>query len=344
MAAAGTNASSPGGIAPPASDSFENVWDTDKEAMEWWTRISSGKKSVSNHELCGHLIRYLKLTRGQDWPPELIRSIVTDCIDLRTPEGSVDSTEFRCYINMWGPFKNSIDTITKSLYDENGDIFPYWAGKKGREHRFVNIGDYIIRFATSRNHLAASWKKVKAGNLVIKHVAIWRCPKGFYWVPQRNGPFVGYFKNLRDLVRDFDHTLRNPGCSEIWYEAKLKPWYEDRSDVKEDNSKGDNSSSKNMYATFNDTVIDRAKEEAAKLRKKLAEATLSYYRKYKRDEHCYAWDSACSPTVFGGYFRAMLPSRALGVESTARLDSGFSNEEFDRDRRVCSVARIMVNQ
>eukprot|EP00954_Amorphochlora_amoebiformis_P023312 1359270-Amorphochlora_amoeboformis.AAC.1 len=215
----------------PEHEDFEDIWNADKEAQVWWAKFVEGKrKPRPNQELVGALIKYFKKTNGKAWPEPLVRRIVRDCIDLRTPDKFVGEVEFRCFVNMWGPFKNIMETITQSLYDKDGKVFPYWAGKKGREHFFENIGDYVIRFATSRFHLAASWKKVipahvKAGTLVIKHVAIWRSAKGFFWVPQTNGPLVGYFKTLRELIRDFDHTLRNPGCSDYWYsECFENPW------------------------------------------------------------------------------------------------------------------------
>jgi len=320
-----------------ASSASKDVWDSDSGAREWWTKVARNRESIPNAELAEEIQKYCKTTRDQSWPLELIRDIVNGCIDLRTPEHSVVEDEFRCFINMWGPFRDAIETITRSIYDENGHYMPYWAGKMGREHRFQNIGDYIIRFATSRLHLAASWKKVKAGCLVIKHVAIWRSSKGFYWVPQTNGPFVGYFKNLRDLVRDFDHTLRNPGCPLLWYESVHKEnWFRDQEQKRETKNEAPEKGGEedSVYVMFDEATIGTNFVKQKQMHKIRTEAAQAYYRKNKRDSFDYPWDAACSPTVTGQYFRAMLPSRALGVESTARLDTGFSDREFNQDKKA----------
>uniref|UniRef100_A0A6V3LDU0 Uncharacterized protein n=1 Tax=Lotharella globosa TaxID=91324 RepID=A0A6V3LDU0_9EUKA len=316
----------------PSHKDFEDIWDVDEEARMWWKENSGKDAKLKNEVLTNLMVDFFEKKYNQPWPKALVRKIVDECIDLRTPTGVVDETDFRCFINMWGPMNDILKTVTRSIYDTDGNTFPFWAGKKGREHRFQNIGDYVIRFATSRFHLAASWKKVKAGSLVIKHVAVWRCPRGFYWVPQTNGPFVGYFATLRDLVRDFDHTLRNPGCSELWYESTFtKRWYSPADSEKKATA---TTESQSIYVMLDDKTIDQHKKQAEIKREEMLKEAQNYYIKNKKDEDCYPWDSACSPTVFGGFFRAMLPSRALGVESTPRLDNGFSDSDFEADKRA----------
>mmetsp|Transcript_42960 Transcript_42960/g.69835 ORF Transcript_42960/g.69835 Transcript_42960/m.69835 type:complete len:271 (+) Transcript_42960:681-1493(+) len=145
-----------------------------------------------------------------------------------------------------------------------------------------------------------------------------------------------FFPTLRDMVRDFDHTLRNPGCTKLWYqESILDPWYEhDKKKDKDDDNGNEEKEEDSVYMMLDASTVKQHKSQQSINRKALQEAAREYYQKNKVEIEDYPWDAGCSPTVSGSHFRAMLPSRALGVASVPRLDKGFSDIEFQKDKQA----------
>lgn len=323
----------------PHQEAFVDVAPLDKTGWAFWDAMRGGDRCVSNEKFADKLCEWYEREKKERWPKRFVRQIVDEVADLRPPAEQISRGEFESFLNMWGPLEDCLGVITRSIFDKNGNLHPYWAGRFGKQHRFRRIGDYILRFATNRKHLAASWKKVKAGTLVIKHVAIWRCPRGFYWVPQTNGPYIGFFDNLRDLVRDFDHTLRNPGCTEVWYKHNFeKPWY--RPDPPPAPKPKAPDAGVSMYMLVSPGKLDESKANRARRQAEIMRAAKTYMQQHKlTDSKCYPWGTAVSPKCEGGWFRAMLPSRALGIKSLPRLDNGFSDKQFFDDKKIVDAMR-----